>query len=329
MSHKKHSPLDDFFNRYRGRYSQEWAKRFGIIPNLPSTFDNSNDIYELMAWLQRGFKMLLDDFLNLELEFEEFKNAIIELLEELIPQLMREFIFSQEFYNRIFDIIRDFIETEEFKEKIFELIKEFMESEYFKDFINNLIGEWAETNLQDIYDRLDYLENLINSIVGQNYTQLTEGTDYTITFFNDYYYREGRPITIGIIESSDRYFIRIDCDNLRNLTLHNTRQEHNAGIENEPLSVIFGVNFIGDYANLANLSLVNSANNGSGIYNTRPNEIRASWQANYNVYQNYNGTDIAFVLRSYNDGYNTQFDVYGADIYLETGVFKYELTLLK
>ena len=69
---------EDFFKNYRGRYSQYWIERWGLIPELPTSFDNANSMYELMAWLQRAFKNLLDDFQQLEGETEDFKNAIIE-----------------------------------------------------------------------------------------------------------------------------------------------------------------------------------------------------------------------------------------------------------
>ena len=88
---------EDFFKNYRGKYSQFWIERWGLIPELPTSFDNANSIYELVAWLQRAFKNLLDDFQQLESEFEDFKNAIIDLLEYLIPELIRRYHDSEEF----------------------------------------------------------------------------------------------------------------------------------------------------------------------------------------------------------------------------------------
>ena len=67
---------EDLFKNYRGRYSQYWIERWGLIPELPTSFDNANSIYELIAWLQRAFKQLLDDFQQLESEFEDFKNVL-------------------------------------------------------------------------------------------------------------------------------------------------------------------------------------------------------------------------------------------------------------
>ena len=305
---KKNNDLNHFFKNYRGRYSQYWEMRFGLIPSLPASFDNSFDTYELLTWLQRGFKQLLDDFINLELEFEEFKNAIIELIKELIPQLFREFIYSKEFHDRIYEII----------------------FEWYEEFLKPIIDKiWEE--IRKIWERLEYLESLINSILGQNYIPLTEGVDYEIVWYNGF--RTSQNVTIGVIESSDRYFLRVDCQKIEHDKLVNVKQEHGYGIDVIPESAIFGINFLGDYAGINNLEIVNSKNNGSGIFNTFPKEARASWQANYNVYEDWNGSNYAFVLRSYNDGFNNQFltdyPAFENTLVLETGIFQYELTALK
>lgn len=87
---------DEFFRAYRGRYSSYWVERWGLIPSIPTSFDNANSIYELLAWLQRAFKQLLDDFVALESEFEDFKNALTELLENLVPLLIKRYMESTE-----------------------------------------------------------------------------------------------------------------------------------------------------------------------------------------------------------------------------------------
>lgn len=71
-------------------------ERWGLIPSIPTSFDNANSIYELLAWLQRAFKQLLDDFVALESEFEDFKNALTELLENLVPLLIKRYMESAE-----------------------------------------------------------------------------------------------------------------------------------------------------------------------------------------------------------------------------------------
>lgn len=87
---------DEFFRAYRGRYSSYWVERWGLIPSIPTSFDNANSIYELLAWFQRAFKQLLDDFVALESEFEDFKNALTELLENLVPLLIKRYMESAE-----------------------------------------------------------------------------------------------------------------------------------------------------------------------------------------------------------------------------------------
>ena len=46
--------------------------------------------------MQRAFKQLLDDFVALESELEDFKNAFTELLENLVPLLIRRYMASKE-----------------------------------------------------------------------------------------------------------------------------------------------------------------------------------------------------------------------------------------
>ena len=94
MNHEEFK--DGFFRAYRGRYSSYWVERWGLIPSIPTSFDNANSIYELLAWLQRAFKQLLDDFVALESEFEDFKNALTELLENLVPLLIKRYMESAE-----------------------------------------------------------------------------------------------------------------------------------------------------------------------------------------------------------------------------------------
>ena len=98
MNHnKEHDKIrEEFFKNYRGRYSSYWIERWGLIPELPTSFDNANSVYELLAWLQRAFKQLLDDFVALESELEDFKNAFTELLENLVPLLIRRYMASKE-----------------------------------------------------------------------------------------------------------------------------------------------------------------------------------------------------------------------------------------
>ena len=132
---------EDFFKNYRGRYSQYWVERWGLIPELPTSFDNANSMYEFMAWLQRAFKNLLDDFQQLESESEDFKNALIDLLEYLIPELIRRYSDSAEFRALFIVLLQDILAGEE-RNWVKDLLKELIEVD---------MREWVEVYLKDLY----------------------------------------------------------------------------------------------------------------------------------------------------------------------------------
>ena len=150
---------EDFFKNYRGRYSSYWIERWGLIPELPTSFDNANSIYELLAWLQRAFKNLLDDFQQLESEFEDFKNAIIDLLEYLIPELIRRYHNSVEFRKLFITMLKDILSGEErtwFKDFIKELLENDMR-EWFKDYLKSIL---SDPELKEFFK--EYLKELLN-----------------------------------------------------------------------------------------------------------------------------------------------------------------------
>ena len=150
---------EDFFKNYRGRYSSYWIERWGLIPELPTSFDNANSIYELLAWLQRAFKNLLDDFQQLESEFEDFKNAIIDLLEYLIPELIRRYHNSAEFRKLFITMLKDILSGEErtwFKDFLKELLENDMR-EWFKDYLKSIL---SDSELKEFFK--EYLKELLN-----------------------------------------------------------------------------------------------------------------------------------------------------------------------
>ena len=158
---------EDFFKNYRGRYSQYWIERWGLIPELPTSFDNANSIYEFLAWLQRAFKNLLDDFQQLEAEFEDFKNAIIDLLEYLIPQLIRRYHNSEEFRRLFIEMLKDILSGEErtwFKDFLKELFEIDMK-EWFKDYLKTILSdpelkEWFKEYFKDLLTDPTFLDEL-------------------------------------------------------------------------------------------------------------------------------------------------------------------------
>lgn len=163
---------EDFFKNYRGRYSQYWIERFGLIPELPTSFDNANSIYELIAWLQRAFKQLLDDFTALENEFEDFKNALIDLLEYLIPELIRRFAHSTEFRKIFSDLLKDVLNSDLkqwFKNYLKEIMHDPEMQKWFKDYLKELLKELLNDPafLKDLKDKLGIteIENNLNKII--------------------------------------------------------------------------------------------------------------------------------------------------------------------
>ena len=133
---------EDILKNYRGKYSQFWIERWGLIPELPTSFDNANSIYELVSWLHRAFKNLLDDFQHLESEFEDFKNATIDLLEYLIPELIRRYSNSAEFRALFIILLEDILAGEE-RNWVKDLLKELMEvdmRDWIEDYLKTLYG---------------------------------------------------------------------------------------------------------------------------------------------------------------------------------------------
>ena len=168
---------EDFFKNYRGRYSQYWVERWGLIPELPTSFDNANSIYEFLAWLQRAFKNLLDDFQQLEAEFEDFKNAIIDLLEYLIPELIRRYHNSEEFRRLFIEMLKDILSGEErtwFKNFLKELLENDMR-EWFKDYLKTILND---PELKEFFK--EYLKELLNDPSMKEWFK-----DYLKTILND------------------------------------------------------------------------------------------------------------------------------------------------
>lgn len=170
---------DEFFRNYRGRYSSYWVERWGLIPSLPTSFDNANSIYELLAWLQRVFKQLLDDFVALESEFEDYKNALTELLEQLVPLLIRRYMESKEaddwfnnkadiYYNKI---IKPYIDAEiaKVKKKIAELDKKLDAEVARLDKLIRDLNSKLDTEIQELDKRITKeVEKLNNRITEEN-----------------------------------------------------------------------------------------------------------------------------------------------------------------
>lgn len=307
----------EWLRHYRGKYSQRWVSRLGMIPNLATTTDNSFSIYQLLAWLQRAIKMLFDDFANLELEWEQFKNAMIELLKVLIPQLIREFIHSDEFHDFIFDLIWEWWYLYQ-EDRILEIERQI-----------RLI--WQEINL--IWQHIEQLENVVFEA---NWIVLVEGVDYDIKWYNDYHVTT-EPLVVSVIDGVDRWILQIACDRLRNETPKTSMvQGHNNPLDTVPEQAIFGITFKGDWVALNGAGSVREPfADSNAIFNIYPKDgIRASWQPFFQVQRDWDGNTFVCCWRSYNDGYNTQFsesypEMIPGTHYMDWGTFTYKITALK
>lgn len=150
---------DDFFRNYRGRYSSYWVERWGLIPSIPTSFDNANSIYELLAWLQRAFKQLLDDFVALESEFEDYKNALTELLEYLVPLLIRRYMESKEaddWFNKKADIYYN------------KIIKPYIDNEI------NKMNQRIDREVAGLNERITQLDNKLVSEINKLDNKINE-----------------------------------------------------------------------------------------------------------------------------------------------------------
>lgn len=175
---------DEFFRAYRGRYSSYWVERWGLIPSIPTSFDNANSVYELLAWLQRAFKQLLDDFVALESELEDYKNALTELLEQLIPLLIRRYMESKEaddwfnkkadiYYNKI---IKPYIDAEIAKvnKKIADLEKKVDEEVKRLDGRIDALNDKLEKEIKKLDDRITQEVAKLNKRITNENNKLKE-----------------------------------------------------------------------------------------------------------------------------------------------------------
>lgn len=164
---------DEFFRAYRGRYSSYWVERWGLIPSIPTSFDNANSIYELLAWLQRAFKQLLDDFVALESELEDYKNALTELLEQLIPLLIHRYMESKEaddWFNKKADIYYN------------KIIKPYIDAEIAK--VNKKIAD-LENKVDDEVKRLDGRIDALNDKLEKEIKKLDDRITKEVVKLNE------------------------------------------------------------------------------------------------------------------------------------------------
>lgn len=173
-----------------------------------------------------------------------------------------------------------------------------------------------------LWQRLENLEDVVNSILRQNYQELIYGTDYTQRWFSDWYSNAGH-VSVRVIETPATLAVRVlgssglgtrpRHDNLKSLELRHTQP-----ISERPRSRIFGIRFLGNYAkynNFSNYDYSTYSTGGTGVwnaYNSSGNPFGGSHMGVVSLANNYtdeNGDTWTIMGNSisYADGYNLQF----------------------
>lgn len=180
-------------------------------------------------------------------------------------------------------------------------------------------------SLCGLWQRLEDLEEVVNSLLRQNYQDLVYGTDYTMRWFSDWYSNAGH-VSVRAIETPATLAVRVigssgegtrpRHDNLKSLELR-----HTSPISDRPRSRMFGIRFLGNYAKYNSIAsggrydFVTYSSGGTGIwnaYNTAGFPFGGSHMGVVSLAQNYTDENNATWTMmgnavSYADGYNLQF----------------------
>lgn len=207
-----------------------------------------------------------------------------------------------------------------------------------KELVDNLCKIFTAYNceLAGIWIRLEELYQLILAIQSGNYTRMVKGRDYNIQFYNGWLTidsddNQTDDLYVGYINALGQWSIRIQAQNgstnlvHRNMSaggVNNVEMRHNTAPDDATKSIIYGIDFIGDFAALNNYTYIGASGRtaGSGVWNLRPTNGRMSWQAVLQLNKNVAYTGMAYTQTwaSYVDGYNTQLSVYN-DMGIVTG----------
>lgn len=202
-----------------------------------------------------------------------------------------------------------------------EYIDKLMKNQYNinKALICSDCGLWKK--IEDLYERLDL-----------RYKPLTKGVDYTIKFYNGFYNidqankdkdENDNDLNISVAETSNILSVKIATSTqtqLKNDKLVNVKMRHAKDEKTYDVSWIYGIKFIGKYAIIDDCQLIDGGSTASGIWNVRPAELRASWQANIHAFRGIDNKSILTTLTAYYDGYNDEFTIYNNNnMYLHSG----------
>jgi uncharacterized coiled-coil protein SlyX len=187
--------------------------------------------------------------------------------------------------------------------------------------ITNILNQ-----ITDIWEEIDNLWQAILAIAGGNYENMTPGTDFTTSFYNNISSPAGY-VSVSYAKIFDQYEVRVqssvnDGTALGSPDLFQIDMRHSDATVDVPKSWLFGINFAGSFAFLNNYRIMNPTSLASNQWNVDPRNARASWQARLGLSNNVPGANAKclFYLISYADGYNTQFyTAYSSEPTLSTG----------
>ncbi len=365
-SHNHHSHFHHgMYFKHKDNYRPWYDSNADYNTNSKSYFDylarESVEITEIINLLNRIARRNLEVKDTDSIDFSKIGDWISEndcdKYSDVI-QLFADLKISKQEQKYVFDKLK----VKEYELK--NILKVLNDGAYAPDFTNviNAIGEEIQdlekqikdvndsiTNIlkeiEKIWEKISELETLINDTNkkieafsgGGDYDILIMGKDYKLTFYNGFYTTD-KFMQVGIIDLSDRSIIRIQngISKDNNVTKpyglkHDNIQEeftlrHGDPTDETPKSRIFKIEFLGDYAYLNELRIIEQSSNG--IWNMRPVKARASFEIG-GSYVTYKNEPLTFVGISYFDGYNTQFTDYTEKLTLTSGNLLSRLTILK
>lgn len=223
--------------------------------------------------------------------------------------------------------------------------------------LKEFIGELAPNMYNVVYalicsdcgqwERIEELEEILNSLLRQQYRRLDYGVDYECRFFSDYY-TDARHIDVSVIETAETLAVQMSGSarrgtRLRHDDLKSVQFRHTLSIEERPRAKVYAINFLGKYAKYNssdNYDYVNTTNGGSGIwnvYNSSGKAFGGSWNGYISPAIDYKDEDgkvwrAMAQMNSYADGYNSQFSsapIYPDGIYSEAINHSVEFTLIR
>jgi len=174
-------------------------------------------------------------------------------------------------------------------------------------------GQWEE--IEKIKTDIKNIRKWLEGLSGV-YTWLTRGIDYELEFYNGYY-TTANDVHIGVVDTGSMVMVRAygfpaNGTILYNDNLQGTDMRHSQTLEQKPLSRIYSIKFLGNYAYLNNYNLQADETTPTGVWNLSPSTFtnRASWAGVITPNASTGPHPIVMTITSYADGWNSTWAVY-------------------